>query len=201
MNVPIIKVERAEALSKLRDYKALNKSQKTREDERLQSLYQAVSKGARVINVANAFKITGLNENGEPKLALARADRKTVWFHPRAGFEDYRQRSEGGGGFAPTNNWKWTNTAQNYALPANTFDDKKLAHNRLKSRVPYIPPNVRPTIHLRNFHILFEVEKWEVEYPRDPYLLRRIEGHLFVVVGEWELTELEASLLGAMTGN
>jgi len=66
--------------------------------------------------------------------------------------------------------------------------------------VPHIPPPIRPQIHLRNFHILFEVEKWN-EYPVDPYLLRRIEGHLFVVVAEWELTALEAALLGSMTGN
>lgn len=74
MNVQTIEIGKDEALRKLTDYKALNQSQKTREDERLQSLYKAVSKGARVINVAEAFRATGLNEKGQPKLAIARAD-------------------------------------------------------------------------------------------------------------------------------
>ncbi len=83
MNVPLIEVTKTESLRKLEEYKSLNQSQKTREDERLEALYRAVSKGARVINVANAFKVSGLNEKGQPKLALARADQKTIWFHPR----------------------------------------------------------------------------------------------------------------------
>ncbi len=195
MNVPIIEVSKKEALLKIEDYKVLNQSQKTREDERLISLYKAVSNGARVINVANAFKITGLNDKGQPKLAIARADHKAIWFHPRKTF--YAFAGTGGGGFSPERWWKAQNTQMNYALPANTFDNEKLTRNSLKSRVPHIPPRLRPTIHLRNFHILFEVENWE-EYPVDPFLMRRIEGHLFVVVAEWELTELEASLLSSM---
>jgi hypothetical protein len=182
------------------DYKALNNSQKTREDERLQSLYAAVSKGARVINVANAFKATGLNEQGQPKLALVRADQTQIWFHPRKHFERWSSANSGSGGFSPSQWWNHLCTAKNYVLPQDVFDHQKLTSKLLHSRVPHIPPKIRPTIHLRNFHILFEVENWE-EYPVDPYLLRRIEGHLFVVVAEWELTALEASLLGSMTGN
>jgi len=62
---------------------------------------------------------------------------------------------------------------------------------------PHIPPALRPKINLKNFHILFEVQSWE-EYPVDPFLLRRIQGNLFLIIAEWELTPLEASLLEAM---
>jgi hypothetical protein len=198
MNVPLIQVSPLEALNKLEDYRWLNENQRTREDERLMKLYRMVSGGAKVINVANAFKFAGLNEKGQPKLAIARADFKTIWFHPRRTFDAWN--AAGAGGFSDEQWWKQNHTAKNFALPRNTFSDEKLINKSLRTRVPHIPPHIRPTIALRNFHILFEVENWE-EYPVDPYLLRHIDGNLFVVVEEWELTELEAALLGSMTGN
>jgi hypothetical protein len=70
----------------------------------------------------------------------------------------------------------------------------------LKSAVPHIPANLRPKFKLNNYHILFEVQNWE-EYPVDPFLLKRVVGNLFIVIAEWELTELEASLLGSMRSN
>jgi hypothetical protein len=199
MNVPLIQVSAHEALNKLEDYRWLNENQRTREDERLMKLYKMVSNGARVINVAAAFKFAGLNDKGQPKLAISRADYKSVWFHPRMNFERWG-RSAGGGGFSELQSWEWHHFSKNYCLPRNTFDDTLLTNQALKTRVPHIPPHIRPTIALKNFHILFEVENWE-EYPVDPYLLRHIDGNLFVVVAEWELTELEAALLGSMTGH
>ncbi len=196
MNVPTIEVSKQEALIKIEDYKSLNQSQKTREDERLLSLYKAVSNGARVINVANAFKLTGLNEKGQPKLAISRADFKDVWFHPRRALNGFSGTATGA--FSPDRWFKSQNTAMGFGLPANTFDNEKLVGGSIHSRVPHIPPGIRPTIHLRNFHILFEVQNWKV-YPVDPFLMRRIEGNLFIIVAEWELSELEAMLLGSMT--
>lgn len=205
MNVPLIEITKTEALTKLEDYKALNQSQKTREDERLQSLYKAVANGARVVNVASAFKATGLNDKGQPKLAIARADWKFVHFHPNRSIEvginffNPHYGLAGAGAFNDSDRFVPNAYQKTYSLPAHTFSDQ-LAMKKLRSRVPHIPPRLRPTIHLRNYHILFEVDNWE-EYPVDPYLLRRIEGHLFVVVAEWDLTPLEASLLSSFTGN
>jgi hypothetical protein len=199
MNVSTIKIDKHEALQKLRDYRFLNKSQKTREDERLEALYKAVSNGARVIDVNKAFKATGLSDKGHPRLAIARADTKVCWFHPRRN-ENKWGTPRGGGGFSDWGDWRWNYTAKNYVVPGGTFDDKALTQYALRTRVPHIPPKLRPQIALRNFHILFEVQKWD-EYPVDPFLLRKIDGGLFVVLAEWELTELEAALLSAMTGN
>ncbi|HEX8638021.1 MAG TPA: hypothetical protein VF692_08165, partial [Pyrinomonadaceae bacterium] len=166
MNVPLIEIARHEALLKLEDYKALHESQKTREDERLQSLYKAVSNGARVINVAAAFKFAGLNEKGQPKLAIARADQKEICFHPRKHFEQWSSANSGAGGFSDSRIWNRLSTAKSYVLPRNTFDNEKLESKILRTRVPHIPPRIRPTIKLHNFHILFEVDNWE-EYPVD----------------------------------
>lgn len=210
MNVNTIEISKDEALMKLTQYKALNAKQKTFEDRRLQSLYQAVSKGnSRVINVTEAFRQTGLNDKGEPRLAIARADWKTVYFYPERTFrwtqEGNRrtynswQRVTGAGSFTDMPQFQEGAYSKTIALPGETFPNGLVTKN-LRSSVPHIPPNIRPQIALSNFHILFEVENWKT-YPVDPYLLRRIEGNLFVVVAEWELTDLEAMLLGSMTGN
>lgn len=202
MNVPLIEITKNEALTKLKDYKFLNKSQKTREDERLESLYKAVSKGARVVNVSAAFQYSGLNEKGQPRLAIARADWRTVFFHPRKtltngdGWLSPSWNVDGAGVFSDSDRFNERAYSKIVSLPRNTFSDK-LATRVIGSRVPHIPPKIRPKFHLRNFYILFEVENWN-EYPVDPYLLRRIEGNLFVVIAEWELTKLEASLLSQM---
>lgn len=49
---------------------------------------------------------------------------------------------------------------------------------------------------LRNYHILFEVPKWQVEpQPLDPLLLKRVAGLVFAVVSQWDVTPLEAAVL------
>lgn len=200
MNVSTLTVSREEAERKLDQYRSINARLRTREDERLASLYGAVSKGARVLNLPGAFKQTGLNELGQPRLAIARADMDTIHFAPNAGPGRWSpDRVEGGGLFfkSPYNERA---TRQIVAVPRGTFDRAVLGTKYLRSPVPHVPPDVRPTrAGLHNFHILFEVKKWE-EYPVDPFLLRHLGGHLYVVEAEWELTPLEAALLDSMRG-
>lgn len=201
MNVNTILISPEEAYIKLDEYKSLTERQRTDEDRLLLSLYNRIKAGGRVLNLASAFKQTGLNELGQPRMAIARADWYTVNFVPRLDFSS-SWRVSGAGGFTDKARWNKNATQQNIALPARTFDDSLLTSNRLHSPVPHIPPSIRPEFALSNYHILFEVKEWEV-YPVDPFLLRRISGMLFVVEAEWELTELEAMLLSSMqpTGN
>jgi hypothetical protein len=62
-----------------------------------------------------------------------------------------------------------------------------------------VPPTLRPAAKLENYFILFEVEQWEA-YPRDPFLLKQVVGPIYMIIAEWELTELEAELLAAIQG-
>lgn len=197
MNVATILVSQEEAEGKLKQYKSVVGRRRLAEDDKLQSLYAAVSKGARVLNLAAAFKQVGLNEKGEPRIAIARADWKSVSFIPRRGLGTENWDALGGGGFTDRSQWDRTATARNIALPRGTFDNERLVRGRLQSPVPHVPPEVRPKYGLHNYHILFEVKQWRA-YPVDPYLMRRISGMLFVVEAEWELTELEAALLSSM---
>lgn len=209
MNVNTLVVSRDEALSKLEQYRAVKARQRSREDEQLEKLYTSISRGARVLDLRGAFRQTGLNERGEPRLAVARADWGVVQFHPRKGPNESSSWSstDGAGGFrrgGPGGGWaQWNHqaTAQNITLPRGTFDDRVLVRAGLSCAVPHIPPECRPQgrLGLAHYFILFEVQNWR-QYPVDPFLLRRISGYLYVVEAEWELTELEASLLSAMRG-
>ncbi|OWK42111.1 hypothetical protein FRUB_04189 [Fimbriiglobus ruber] len=64
-----------------------------------------------------------------------------------------------------------------------------------------IPLDVRPKPGIpENACILWEVEQWadhrlDVAPDIDPYLLKHITGSLYAVIAEWDLTELERSIL------
>lgn len=69
-----------------------------------------------------------------------------------------------------------------------------------KAAVPPIPFHLRPNGDASNYFILWEVEKWKEAYlppsaPGDPFLLERIAHPIYVVVAQWDLTELEQRLL------
>lgn len=203
MNVDTITVKHDTAMMKIADLKALKKSQRTDEDDALLSLYTSVAKhGARVISLAAAFRQTGLNELGQPKLAIAQADWSKVFYRRTGWSNSAADASLYGAEFDHLNSWSRTSQRNRRVvrLSPGAFVTRPVEH--LSTLVPYVPADVRPKFHLRNYHILFEVEKWTVEMPVDPFLLKHIMGDTYAVIAEWELTELEASLLGSMrSGN
>lgn len=199
MNVSTITISPDEASAKLAEYRSLAAHERTDDDLALIRLYRAVQRGARVLHLARAFRETGLNQHGQPRLAIARADWPTCTFHPRRaivpGTDSYRP---GGGCFTAARRIDWRLRTNLVNLPAQTFTDAQLTDRLLHTPVPHMPPSVRPTTSWSRFHILFEVERWD-EYPVDPFLLRHIAGALYLVEAEWALTPLEASLLSALT--
>jgi len=200
MNVRTIEVPAELARFKLDEYKALRENQRTTEDRLLERAYKAVAGGARVIDISEAFRSTGLNEQGQPRLAIARADGKFCCFRHDAEFQSHRILPSGyRPGFTINETWNSLAKRANILLPIGVFGAVP-QNNRVgfvRTAVPHIPPSARPAYKLENYHILFEVKEWE-RYNVDPYLLKRISGYLFIVEAEWELTELEASLLGSM---
>lgn len=192
MNVNTIVIPAEIAKAKLAEYRADTAALYKEEDTKLRTLYKSVLKGAKVIDICEAFKTAGLNIFGQPKLAIARADSKDVWF-----------RNEGYPFWCPSfsvrSDFDHRYSRHYTPLPKGIFG-KGVTDRTIHSLVPHMPPSVRPKFKLENYHILFEVEKWDV-YPVDPFLLRRIEGHLYVIEAEWELTPLEASLLSSLRGS
>ena len=72
--------------------------------------------------------------------------------------------------------------------------------------VPMVPADVRPeTGQLKDWFVLWEVEQWHdnrhTEPPRDPFLLKHIGGTLYAILAEWDLTEVERSIMAELAEN
>ena len=167
--------------------------------EEIKKVYHSLSKGHKVIDVFDAFKRTGVNKDGEPKLAICRADHKTVRF---------RKQDFGSGVFYNLD--EWIKEAVN--LPSGTFpkwehekdangnpktESWTVLRERIKTGVPIIPAQFLPDSKLENFYILWEVKDWQESIPpkKDPFLLKRISTNLFSVLAEWDVTEVERAVL------
>jgi hypothetical protein len=184
MNVQTITVAPEYAIAKLKEFRGVAIENRRKEDADFRRLYRAASKGKPILDVAIALKSTGLSENGYPKLAIARADWKMVYF--RKWYRGFSSKQYGR-----------NNHSNTIFPPGGTYPEDALTNHDLMSPVPFIPPLLRPKDDLEKYYILFEAQDWK-EYPADPFLLKQITGWLFVVEAEWELTELERSLLNAM---
>lgn len=197
MNTDTITVSRDTAIQTIADIKALKKSQRSPEDDALLSLYTSVAKhGARVLTLSAAFRQAGLNELGQPRIAIAQAD----WLRVSCGRVAAtwnRMQDPANFGLLFEDPAKWRSRVGKINLPAGCFTQTP-TDKALTTPVPYVPAKIRPKFHLRNYHVLFEVEEWTVEMQRDPFLLKHIMGETYAVIAEWELTELEAQLIGGM---
>jgi hypothetical protein len=180
MNVDVIRVPKEQAIEQLEKYKHIQAEKRIKEDTEMRRMWKAATEYP-LLNVATALKEAGRNEQGHPLLALARADWKTLFW------------SRWENGFSSSQRY-WT---KKYAikLPSDTYPNDKLT--RAVTSVPFIPPDLRPDDALSKYHILFEVKEWK-SYPTDPFLLKQVSGWIFAVIGEWDLTPLEAILLSSL---
>lgn len=181
MDVATISVPKEVALAKLSEYAHVRKEQRVSADRELRRLYKWASTHT-LINVHQALRETGLNEQGLPKLAFAHANWKTCYW---SNFDNY---------FAPVRRPRYK--SDQIKLPTDTYH-RSSPWMESYAPVPHIPPTIRPDGDLSNYHILFEVKEWKV-YPADPFLLKQISGWIFAILGEWDLTDLERSILSGL---
>lgn len=157
-----------------------------------------IKEGRNLIDVYEAMQKAGLNEKGEPKLAICRADKRECVF-------EKRDTGTGIFGFdVQYNGIAWSK--DRVELPQKTFDIQwaregnaqwNIAKKLLKTKVPVIPVELMPEGKLDNYYILWEVKEWEdlPEAKKDPFLLKRISENLFAILGAWEVTELERAVM------
>ncbi len=177
MNVDLITVPREQALEKFKEYKNVLAAKRLDEDKDLQRRYRAAAEYP-LLDVAVALKETGLNDKQLPKLALARGHWKRLYY------SRYKN--------AFSSSPRYWDRRYAIKLPTDTYPSTGWREGFVD--VPHIPPHLRPEDDIRRYHILFEVQNWQ-EYPRDPLLLKQISGWIFAVIGEWDLSPLEAMLL------
>ncbi len=180
MNIKSIQVSYTEALAKYEEYrKAVKENHQMQYKEQLKAFSYA-KRGKRLINIATIIKDAGFDDKLRPKLAICRADAEHCYFY---------SHNDGYGYYSIDS---WPCRGRQIELPNGTFP-KESSGKKMRAIVPIIPPSLKPKGSLKNYYILWEAE-WE-DVPRDPILLRKIKGYVYVVLAAWNLTELEAQLL------
>lgn len=196
MELAKVQIDETDAEEKYKQYLEVVKTRKEKQYEDLKKVYRALKQGYKVIDIFKAFSDTGL-ENNHPKLAIAQAHVRTVFFQKEIG---------GAGIFTASNLARWENKEKvdDVRLPGGTFPEWELIEpnegvstfnlkdKNICTNVPLIPAHLLPDGKLENYYILFEVDEWNPVAPvKDPYLLRRINANTFIVLAEWDVTEVE----------
>lgn len=171
-------------------------------DRALRDGYKQLSMGRQLIRMSETLAAGGRFDDGLPRLALMRADFASIHLRAHA---DGRVVFEPNDGRAHRHDSK----VLEFTIPPLDPNPITWALDR-QATVPIVPPALRPQIHIRNFHVLWEVEAWAEwrQRPRsrsrvgDPAILRHLRGDLWAVLGVWDLTDLEKASLenGAVLG-
>jgi hypothetical protein len=190
--VPVV-IPRERALELYRTYKKhVHYSQPI--DRECLRAYQLLAKGRLVIKALESIKLAGLNAMKLPKLAIAMAGAETVDCRMDANGECSMDSRPGYRSYKASDERRWIVQRCYVHFPRGSFSDA--TNNwRATALVPGIPLHLRPRRGLQNYHILWEAE-WTRIVPHDPMLLRRLgKGDLWVVVAQWDLTEVERAAL------
>lgn len=185
--------DRAAAREKARLYRDAARTSGAEIDKATARVYAALAQGHAIIDVLQALRETGVDDRGRPRLAIARATWRHVFFE---------KRGHGGGIFSAVEAWaimgrrpRGITGTDHVNIASDTFDEASAARllvgssGRIRAVVPTIPPEHRPRKNLRAYHLLFEAD-WQ-DVPTDPFLLRHLVGSLFVVLAAWDLSPVE----------
>jgi len=197
MNVPTIEMDPAEARRKLKAYRAELHRKADAEYEAAAKGYELLGRGFRLIDIEAAIRAGGRFDGGLPRLAVARADRRIVACQvDRNSLQFY-------------GNDDWNVRYRTLVVRLNIESTDPIS--RRFTRIPMVPADVKQSlrerslsVEMRRYWILWEVERWyshnPIEPPVDPYLLLPCGGSLYAVVAEWDLTELERSVMRSTGG-
>jgi hypothetical protein len=191
-NVGTISV--AEAIAKLESYRGILKANMRHTDSLMVRALRNLKrlKGSRLIDLTSVMEHGGVDEQGRPRLAIGRAD----WERVRVE-NDWRNGVRATVYKKPSNQWRSKYSQETEVrLPVSVFTGIP-SNLRADAIVPMIPAEKLPVDALSNYWILWEAE-WQNIPPRDPYLLKRIDNSLlFVVIDQWDCTELERLVMRA----
>src|SRR3990167_4980305 len=111
MDITTISMPEDEAEEIYKQYLEVVKTRKEKYLDDLKKVYHALKEGKKVIDIYEAFKKTGIKEDGNPKLAISPANERQVMFH---------KENQGAGLF--TEQSRWINEKViDVRLPGQTF--------------------------------------------------------------------------------
>jgi hypothetical protein len=195
MNLQELVIDPDEARERLAEYEGLIAAERTAEDVAIAAGYRAAARGLGVIDLDRTIAAGGFHDNSLPRLAIARAGTAVCFAWWDSSSVTY----------ADADNWRVNQGAlvNRHSVRVPFAGDDLPDRSRRRSAwsagsamVPLIPPRFRPRLRrLPGFHILWEVEEWTRQPPRDPALVRHIRGSLWAVHAVWDLTDLERTVL------
>ncbi len=202
MDIQKIQMPKEKAKEEWKKYNELIKKRQEKYLEDMKKCMFELSKGRELIDIYKVMEKVGVNKDYQPRIAVSRADWKNVFF----------VKKDSGRGFFASRNTNWPSKLDGYIdLQPQTFMDWPrrnndagkpiteswgIANEVCETKVPIIPAQLMPEGKLEGYYILWEVEKWEnLPETKDPLLLKRITENLFVILGAWDLTDLEQSII------
>lgn len=182
MNVEKLTMDKDEARKLYQQYQQ-HRGRMTADDQAIAAIYKRIAQGKLVIRALASITAAGLNEQGYPKLAIARADLTRVQCFTLNGKVDFLEDA-----------WPPRRKRRNASFAVVMPGMKSTVQNK-SAAVPLIPVHLRPKASLQNYHILWEAD-WD-RYPVDPYLLRRFGEDAWLVVAAWDLTPIERAVMSS----
>lgn len=165
------------------DLRGLEFSQMTFFERGLVKIYNAINGSLPVINIRSAIHAGGYDDLHRPCLAIAQYD---------ASLELKETELVLGGFFVSKSTFAFSNYSGNEKnwISAIRFNSPyKGDDSKYRVKTPLVPPQLRVK-DPEGVAILFEVDEWK-EYKRDPYLVRRVAGDIFTVLGSWNISKTE----------
>jgi len=187
-----------EAKERLRAYRKQLHRKADAEYEAIAAGYEELAKGRALIDVEVALQACPRDAKNRPRLAIARSDRREVRYWRRNGEDVF-----GADAFASA----WSNAPRGSSTLRRRFRVPLQGTAQTEdgyAMVPLVPPDVlegagNPA--LVKCFTLWEVEQWQERArtlpDRDPFLLQHLGGSLYVVLGEWDLTDLERAVMAS----
>lgn len=201
MDAQTITMPAEEAKERLRAYRKQLHRRADAEFEAIAAGYEQLAKGRALIDVETVLQACPRDAKNRPRLAIARSDRREVRYWRNGGRDIFASDSGAS---------SWNNVPTRRGRPLwgmrCTFrvpiSGSELKFEDGYAMVPLVPPDALETAGnpaLRKCFTLWEVEQWQdrarVLPDRDPFLLQHLGGSLYVVLAEWDLTDLERAVM------
>lgn len=180
MQVDELSMVKEKAEEEFKKYSEVAIKKLRKEQKLIKQVYNYLRKGKRIIDLNRSFEIAGLNELGQPKLAIARADWEKVTIVRNYDKIIFKEED-------------WSRK-ENITISNTIFE--KCNFYKLETPLPYVPPYIS-IYDPKKFYILWEVEGWKKIQPRDPILLKKISNNFYLVCNFWNLTEIERKIMNS----
>lgn len=181
----LITMDKDDAAAKADEYRTIKMP--SDEDKRIAAIFTALAFGKRIIDLAQAVRDAGRDEEGRPRLAAG------LVYRPWCYLYNHRDRAE----FRSTNTGRPNfETIEVRDMPGGDWNNGSSMWRPMRTQTPIVPPQHRRW-GSKKWTILWEVEQWAAAPlpPGDPILLKPLLGSLYTVEAHWDLTEVERLVL------